>query len=135
MNSVHVPPGERPVVITRVAERHWHALDDDQVVGRGHVSPRPDGRIFLSIDSWHDDVFGRLAEAILTDLPTPLYTVVDEADVDLTSNWKRVGFTTGRREWEYLVPTEPRVTRLGSAQPPSDVTIVPLGEAKDEPLR
>ena len=68
------------LVITRVAARQWHALDDDAVVGRGDASARPDGRLFLSIDAWHDDVFARLAQAMLATLPRPLYTVVDEAD-------------------------------------------------------
>jgi ribosomal protein S18 acetylase RimI-like enzyme len=130
MDSVH-----SEVVITRVAERQWHALEDDLVVGRGEVSPRPDGRNFLSIDSWHRAVFDRLADAMLADLPTPLYTVVDEADLELTSSWVRVGFTTRRREWEYLVSTDPRVTGLDSAPPPSGVTIVPVGAAQEGPLR
>jgi ribosomal protein S18 acetylase RimI-like enzyme len=137
MNTVHFTAGmsEHPVVVTRVAQRQWHALADDQVVGRGHVSHRPDGRIFLSIDSWHSAVFDRLADAMLADLPRPLYTVVDEADRDLTSSWERVGFTTRRREWEYLVPTDPRVTGLDAGQPPSGVTIVPAGKAAEGPLR
>ena len=137
MNTLHFTTGmsEHPVLVTRVAERQWHALEDDQVVGRGHVSPRPDGRIFLSIDSWHSAVFDRLADAMLADLPRPLHTVVDEADRDLTSSWERVGFTTRRREWEYLVPTDPRVTGLDTVRPPSGVTIVPAGEAGEGPLR
>lgn len=130
MNSGHFTPGT--VVITRVAERHWHALEDDRVVGRGEASRRPDGRTFLSIDAWHGAVFDHLAEAMLPDLPKPLYTVVDEADLDLTSQWERAGFTTRRREWEYLVPTDPQVTGLGSA---SGVTIVAFGEAEERRLR
>ena len=119
-------------VITRVAERHWHALEDDLVVGRGEASRRLDGRIFLSIDSWHGVVFDQLAAAMLADLPRPLYTVVDEADLDLTASWWRAGFTTRRREWEYVVPTDQRATGLDSVLPPPDVTIV----APDEkPLR
>ncbi|QWF83297.1 GNAT family N-acetyltransferase [Amycolatopsis sp. CA-230715] len=131
MNSVHFPSdtGEHAIVLTRVAETHWHALEDDRVVGRGETSRRSDGRIFLSIDSWHDAVFDRLAEAMLADLPRPLHTVVDEADTDLRANWVRAGFTTRRREWEYLVPTDPSVTGLGSAPLPSGVTIVPAGDA------
>jgi ribosomal protein S18 acetylase RimI-like enzyme len=132
MDSVHCTPGERAVVITRVAERHWHALEDDLVVGRGEASRRPDGRIFLSIDAWHGAVFEHLAAAMLPALPRPLYTVVDEADADLTSQWRRAGFTVRRREWEYLVPTEPRTTGL---LPPPGVKIVPLGEADDGLLR
>jgi ribosomal protein S18 acetylase RimI-like enzyme len=135
MDSLHCTPAERAVVITRVAERHWHALEDDRVVGRGEASPRPDGRIFLSIDAWHDAVFERLAEAMLPALPRPLYTVVDEAEADLTSQWRRAGFTTRRREWEYLVPTDPRTTGLGSVRPPPGVTIVPVGEADGDLLR
>ncbi|MEV7099343.1 GNAT family N-acetyltransferase [Amycolatopsis sp. NPDC051045] len=110
-------------VITRVAERHWHALDDDRVVGRGEASPRPDGRLFLSIDTWHDADFARLATAMLPALPRPLYTVVDEADVPLKSHWESVGFTTRRREWEYLVPTAP-----GPVPPPPGVTIAPASD-------
>ena len=55
--------GEHAVVITRVAEMHWHALEDDQVVGRGEATRRPDGRLFLSIDSWHGEVFDQIGRA------------------------------------------------------------------------
>jgi GNAT superfamily N-acetyltransferase len=126
--------GEHALVITRVAERHWHALEDDRVVGRGQASPRPDGRVFLSIDAWHAEVFDRLAEVMLVDLPAPLYTVVDEADVDLTAQWQRVGFVTSRREWEYVLPTDPAVTGLDSVLPLPGVTILPAGMADEKPL-
>ncbi|MGW6141550.1 GNAT family N-acetyltransferase [Streptomyces sp. NPDC055144] len=125
----------KTTVITRVAERQWHALEDDQVVGRGEAWPRLDGRLFLSIDSWHDAAFGRLADAMLADLPRPLYTMVDESDLDLRAQWERAGFTTRRREWVYCLPTDPQVTGLGSARPPSGVTILPFGEAEKDPLR
>lgn len=126
---------ENAVVITRVADRHWHALDDDLVVGRGYAEHRPDGRLFVSIDAWHDAAFGRLAEAMLTDLPAPLYTVTDEADVGLTACWRRAGFAIRRREWEYVVPTDPRVTGLEEVVPPPGVTIVPAGQADEVLLR
>jgi ribosomal protein S18 acetylase RimI-like enzyme len=127
--------GDHAVVVTQVAERQWHAVEDEQVVGRGDASRRPDGRIFLSIDSWHGAVFDQLADVMLANLPKPLYTVVDEADLDLTSSWQRAGFTTRRREWEYLVPTDPRVTGLDSVLPPEGVRIVPVGAAQENPLR
>ncbi|MFG2146332.1 GNAT family N-acetyltransferase [Streptomyces sp. NPDC048696] len=127
--------GENAVMITRVADRQWHALDDDLVVGRGHAQHRPDGRLFVSIDAWHDAAFDRLAEAMLAELPAPLYTVVDEADVELTAGWRRAGFTVRRREWEYAVPTDPRVTGLEAVLPPSGVTIVPAGQADESLLR
>lgn len=134
MNSVHFTSdtGEHTVVVTRVADTHWHAVEDGRVVGRGEASRRPDGRTFLSADAWHDAVFDQLADTMLTVLPKPLYTVVDEADLDLTSGWERAGFRTRRREWEYLVPTDPRVTGLGSVHPPAGVTVV---AAEDASLR
>ncbi|MFI9810114.1 GNAT family N-acetyltransferase [Streptomyces sp. NPDC052301] len=127
--------GNHAVVVTRVSELQWHAVEDDQVVGRGDISRRPDGRLFISVDAWHGAVFDRIADAMLTDLPTPLYAVVDEADRDSASAWERAGFTAARREWGYLVPTDPQVTGLGAVRPPSDVTIVPAGAADEGPLR
>jgi ribosomal protein S18 acetylase RimI-like enzyme len=137
MDSAHLfsSTGEHAVAITRIAERQWHALEDDQVVGRGNVSHRRDGRLFLSIDAWHDVVFDRLADTMLADLPRPLHTVVDEADVDLMLQWERAGFAPRRREWEYVVPTDPQITGLGSAPLPRDVTTLAVGEAEEGPLR
>jgi hypothetical protein len=118
------------LAITQVAPRQWHALDDDLVVGRGDASPRPDGRLFLSIDTWHGSVFDRLADAMLAALPRPLYTVVDESDLDLTAQWREIGFTTRRREWEYVMPA------VGDqAAPPPNLTILPFGTAEVRPLR
>jgi ribosomal protein S18 acetylase RimI-like enzyme len=137
VDSAHLfsGPTEQAVAIARIAERHWHALEDDLVVGRGEALRRPDGRLFLSIDAWHAEVFERLADTMLADLPRPLYTVVDEADLDLMLHWERVGFAPRRREWEYVIPTDPRITGLGCAPPPSCVTILALGEAEEGPLR
>lgn len=136
MNTSDSPAGsdEQPVVVTRVTDELWHAVQDDLVVGRGDACRRSDGRTFVSIDAWHGTVFDRLAGAMPTDLPAPLYTVLDEADLDLASGWERAGFTFGRREWEYLVPTDPAVTGLGAAEPPADVTVLPVGEAQEAPL-
>lgn len=126
MNSVRSNAG---VVVTRVARTQWHALEADQVVGRAETSRRPDGRLFLSADAWHSAVFDQLAHAMLTALPKPLYTVVDEDDHDLTAGWTRAGLTTRRREWEYLVPTN-----VAEPRPPSGVTIIGLGAAEEAPL-
>ncbi|MEU0409277.1 GNAT family N-acetyltransferase [Streptomyces griseorubiginosus] len=123
------------VTITRVGDRQWHALDDDLVVGRGHAQHRSDGRLFVSIDAWHDAPFDRLAAAMLAQLPAPLYAVVDEADAELTARWRRAGFTVRRREWEYAVPTDPRTTGLDDVLPPPGVTIVPAGQADESLLR
>ncbi|MGW4063598.1 GNAT family N-acetyltransferase [Amycolatopsis sp. NPDC004747] len=95
------------------------------VPGRGEVSRRPDGRLFLSIDTWDDAGFALLAADMLPALPRPLYTVVDEADAELRSRWEAAGFTTRRREWEYVVPTAP-----GGAAVPAGVTIRPPSDAR-----
>ncbi|MFI5613140.1 GNAT family N-acetyltransferase [Amycolatopsis sp. NPDC051903] len=109
--------------MTRVSRGCWHALDDDRVIGRGEVFVRPDGRPFLSIDVWRDDAFGRLAEAMLPELPKPLYTVVDERETHVTAHWRAAGFSVRRREWDCLIPTGPAE--------PSDVPVI---SPEEEPL-
>jgi len=128
-------PSRHAAVVTRVADGQWHILDDDLVVGRGHAARRPDGRLFVSIDAWHGAAFDRLAEAMLAALPAPLYTVVDEADAESTAHWQRAGFTVRRREWEFLVPTDPGVTGLEESLPPPGVRIIPAGAADEALLR
>lgn len=120
MNAItHPTPDPVTPVITRVAADQWHAIEDDLVVGRGDTSRRPEGRLFISIDAWHDAVFDRLAAAMLAELPAPLYTVVDADDSDTTSNWRRAGFAAHRRERQYhLVPIDVQTT----ARPPAGVT-------------
>lgn len=122
--------GARAVTISRVADNQWHAVENDLVVGRGHASRRLDGRTFVSIDTWRGAVFELLAEVIVADRPETLYTVVDENDQELTAGWGRAGFVSWRRELEYVVPTDLRATPA-----PPGVTIVPLGEVAEEPLR
>ncbi len=68
-------------------------------------------------------------------LRRPLHTVVDENDTELVSGWERAGFAVRRREWEYLVPTDPAVTGLDAVRPPEGVTIVPVGRAAEGALR
>ncbi|MFJ8926589.1 GNAT family N-acetyltransferase [Streptomyces sp. NPDC102364] len=129
------PTAPPPLTVIRVADHEWHALEDDEVIGRGHAAHRPDGRLFISVDAWHDTAFAALAETLLAGLPGPLHTVVDENDTELTSKWREFGFTVGRREWEYAVPTDPAVTGLGAVRPPADVTVVPAGAADGTRLR
>ncbi|MFI5908555.1 GNAT family N-acetyltransferase [Dactylosporangium sp. NPDC051541] len=117
-------------VINRVAEWQWHALDDDLVIGRGDASPRPDGRLFLSIDTWHDEVFDQLAAAMLAVLPRPLYTVVDEADLQLRTRWTQAGLTARRREWEYVLAVGD-----DRAVPTPGLSLLAPGSAELDPLR
>ncbi|MFG3280760.1 GNAT family N-acetyltransferase [Streptomyces sp. NPDC048111] len=137
MHSLPLAPGPHgpSVRITRVADQQWHAVADDQVLGRGDAAQRFDGRLFISIDAWHDAAFDGLAAAMLADLPAPLHTVVDESDLALVSHWKRLGFRIARRERSYRLPTDPAMTGLVPVPPPSGITIVPAGQAHEGPLR
>ncbi|MFD0632758.1 GNAT family N-acetyltransferase [Catenulispora yoronensis] len=72
---------------------------------------------------------------MLAELPRPLFTVVDEGDDDLTAAWLVAGFSIGRRERGYVLPTDPRVSGLASVGPPSGVRIVPAGAADTDALR
>lgn len=102
--------------ITHPTADQWHALEDDLVVGRGDTARRPDGRLFISIDTWHDAVFDRLAAAMLAELPAPLYTLVDADDPATTANWERAGFAPHRRTRQYLL------TPVEAPEPPAGVT-------------
>ncbi len=123
-------------VITRVAQRHWHALDDDQVVGRGDASRRPDGRIFLSIDAWHDAVFDQLAEAMLAE---PAEAAVHGGRRGRRRPEDPVGCAPASRPAAASGNTSCPPTRRSPASarcdPPAGVTIVPVGEAREDPLR
>ncbi|MGF1427188.1 N-acetyltransferase family protein [Kitasatospora sp. LaBMicrA B282] len=123
------------VQVTRVDETQWQATTGGLIVGHGDVSQRPDGRLFLSIDVWQDAVLDRLAATMLADLPTPLHTLVGEADLDLRSRWEQAGFTVARREREYVLSTEPREAGPDLPQPPADLTVLPAGTADARLLR
>ena len=69
------------------------------------------------------------------DLPGPLYTMVDEADHDLTARWERAGLTVRRREREYLLATDPLRSGLEPRPAPSGVTVLGLGETPEPALR
>jgi ribosomal protein S18 acetylase RimI-like enzyme len=130
MNTLPSAPrglGAHEVTISRVADNQWHAVENDLVVGRAHASRRLDGRTFVSVDTWRGAVFDQLAAAMVVDQPGPLHTVVDENDRDLMASWERAGFTTSRREYEFVVPTDPP-----AAPTPSGVVIAAAAEG---PLR
>lgn len=137
MDSVHFSAGAPSTVgthavITRFDGPRWRAVEDGRVIGHGEASRRPDGRVFLSIDTWHGAVFDRLAAAMLAELRGPLHTMVDETDHDLTARWLRAGLTVRRREREYSVATDPSIT--GSRTAPG-VTILGPGAAREPALR
>jgi ribosomal protein S18 acetylase RimI-like enzyme len=121
-------------VITRVDDLRWRAVEDDLVIGHAEASRRPDGRVFLGVDTWSGAAFDLLATAMLADLPGPLHTMVDEADHDLVARWERAGLTLRRRELEYLVATDPLDAGIDTTSAPADVTVLGLGAAREQPL-
>jgi GNAT superfamily N-acetyltransferase len=124
------------VVVVRVTDGvHWHALEDDVVVGKGYALHRPDGRVFLSADTWRDDVFEIVAEAMIADLGGPVFTIVDEDDREHLGRWSALGFRDNRREDEFLLPTDPAATGLADAVPPPGYTLVTADAVGEDRLR
>jgi ribosomal protein S18 acetylase RimI-like enzyme len=123
-------------VIARVAPGvHWHALDDDEVAGRAYALRRPDNRVFVSVDTWRDDVFAMLLAAVVQDLPADLSTIVDEDDPGELDRWSAAGFRPHRREHAYLIPTDPQVTGLHAAPTPAGFSLTSAGAADADRLR
>jgi ribosomal protein S18 acetylase RimI-like enzyme len=121
--------------VARVTEGvHWHALEDDVVVGRGYALHRPDGRVFVSADTWRDDVFELLGEAMLADLGRPVFTLVAEDDVEHLGRWSALGFVDHRLEDEYLVPTG-APSGAAAAGIPAGYTLHTAGEVPEDALR
>jgi ribosomal protein S18 acetylase RimI-like enzyme len=126
----------RGIEVVRVSPGvHWHALEDDVVVGRGYGLHRPDGRVLVSADTWRDDVFEVLAETMAKDLGGPVFTVVDEDDREHLGRWSALGFVDHRREDEFVVPTDPAVTGLDGAVPPPGYDLVGADAADEDRLR
>jgi len=129
-------PDTKGIVVVRVTEGvHWHALEDDVVVGKGYALHRPDGRVFVSADTWRDDVFEVVAEAMVGDLGGPVFTIVDEDDREHLGRWSALGFRDHRHEDEFLLPTDPAATGLADAAPPPGYTLVTADAVDEERLR
>lgn len=116
-------------VITRVAPgRLWHALVDDEVVGRAHALHRPDDRVFLAVDASREGTAERLLTEAIRDLPGPLFSTVDANDEAQLSLLARVGFVEQRREDEYLIPLDAALAAT-SGTPPADVAFISASDA------
>ncbi|MBO1336558.1 GNAT family N-acetyltransferase [Streptomyces sp. VRA16 Mangrove soil] len=123
---------QAPVLVERVEEDQWQALEGGCVTGHGDVARRPDGRTFVSVDAWSAAAFERLVRAVPAALPKPLYAVVDEDDTEQLTRWQRAGFAVHRREWVYSVPTAAPDTDVPL---PDGVSLIGVGGAEEEPLR
>ncbi len=103
-------PASPSIEVTRVADDQWQALEGDRVVGTGDLAPgrRPGLRQHRRLATTPPSTGSpaRLPAA----LPTPLHTVVDEDDTTSSPGGGRPASRRGRREGEYVVPTDPGVT-------------------------
>jgi ribosomal protein S18 acetylase RimI-like enzyme len=116
-----------------VPGRAWHALDDDVVVGRAHLLRRPDGRAFAAADAWREEVTAALFDAVIADVPGPLFSTADENDADQLALLARAGFAEVRREDELVVPVAPELAGLpGLASMPIPVAAGPTIVSADE---
>lgn len=142
MNSSHCTAvrftsahGPHTITINRATDLQWQALEDDEIVGRADVSPRPDGKLFVSVDAWHREVYDNLARVMLAALPRPLFTIVDEGDSDTRLGWQRLGFSVRQREAQFVLATDPTLTGLATAPKPQDIRLLPVGAAQPALLR
>jgi ribosomal protein S18 acetylase RimI-like enzyme len=123
------------VVVRVVPGVHWHVLDDDEVAGRAHALYRPDNRVFVSVDTWREDVFALLVAAVVEDLPLDLRTIVDTDDPAELDRWSAAGFRPDRREAAYLIPTAAPATGLHAARLPAGFTLISAAAADLDRLR
>jgi ribosomal protein S18 acetylase RimI-like enzyme len=96
---------------------------------------RADGRAFISIDTWADDVFVALAEAMTQDLASPVFTVVADDDREHLGRWSLLGFRDNRREDEYAIPTAPEATGLAASVLPVGFTLLSADRVDEDRLR
>jgi RimJ/RimL family protein N-acetyltransferase len=120
-------------IVQVVPNRLWHALEDDQVVGRAHLRRRPDDRAYVAADAWQVPVTRALLAAVGADVPGDLYTNVDENDADQLALLAAAGFTDYRREDEVLIPVGPALAATAGPVPPG-IEIVSVQEKELERL-
>lgn len=120
-------------IVQVVPNRLWHALADDQVVGRAHLRRRPDDRAYVAADAWQVPVTRALLAAVGADVPGDLYTNVDENDADQLALLAAAGYTDYRREDEVLFPVGPALAATAGPTPPG-IAIVPAQEKESDRL-
>jgi GNAT superfamily N-acetyltransferase len=96
---------------------------------------RPNQRWYVSLDSWRDDAYQPLLAAVSRDIQQDLYAVISDFDDGQLDRLQSLGFTVGRREDEYRVPTNPAVTGLGEARFPAGLHAISAADADVGALR
>jgi RimJ/RimL family protein N-acetyltransferase len=131
-----VPSMGPPLLVARLMRRAgWTALQGAENVGTASALMRPDGRWFISIDTWDAEVFSALLDAIKSDLRQPLYVNLDAASDDERERWHAAGFKVARREYEYELAVESALTQLRDCAVPNGFVLVPADEVDEGELR
>lgn len=118
---------------TRTAS--WNLVRAGETTASAYATCRPDGRWYVSIDTWDGDAYAPLLSAMTEDLRHDLYTNVrgdDEAELD---RWRRLGFEVERREIELQIPVDPVVTGLADVVVPPGIALVPADAVAEDALR
>ncbi len=114
----------------------WRALDADQVIGAVTAFLRPDHRWFVHFDAdSRADSFMPLIAAVAENAASDLYASIDEADGQALERFARLGFAVSRRESNYLIPTDPKITGLHFMGEPEGVVLISAADADEDQLR
>jgi GNAT superfamily N-acetyltransferase len=104
-------------------------------VGTAHAICRPNQRWYVSLDSWRDDAYEPLLAAVSSDIQQDLYAIVNDSDFEQLGRLQALGFTVGRREDEFRVPTDPAITGLGEARLAAGLRVISAADADVDALR
>lgn len=121
------------VRLTRTAG--WNLVRAGDTVGSGYATSRPDGRWFVSVDSWDDALYAPLLDAMSADLRHDLRTNISGADAPELARWRRFGFDVHRRQLEFEIAVDPAVTGLGGAVLPAGIVLLSADAVDEDGLR
>jgi GNAT superfamily N-acetyltransferase len=113
----------------------WRALDADQAVGAARAFLRSDNRWFFAFDICREDSYQPLLSALADSIDGDLYTTARDTDEQGLDRLTRLGFTPGRRESSYLIPTDPVATGLDATPAPEGIVIISAADADEDQLR
>jgi ribosomal protein S18 acetylase RimI-like enzyme len=113
----------------------WRAFDGSEAAGSVRAWLMPDDRWFVRFDACRADAYSPLTAAVAANTGCNLHATVDEDDQHELASLARIGFAVGRRESHYLIPTDPLVTGLGTAELPDGIVSVKASDAYEDQLR
>lgn len=113
----------------------WRAVDGDDEIGVVTAIVRPDRRCFVRFRECRGDACAPLLAAVDEELGSELYVTVDEGDEEALRRYEQLGFVVNRREHQYLVPTDPKVTGLRAFEVREGVVFVPADRVDADRLR